>query len=78
MFSAKVKKQSWARIESDRVRLVLGRRAVLDRQQLGLAVARVAVEVGDASRAAILVAQPAGAGDVEEEIGAAAEALDLG
>src|SRR5712664_3157408 len=44
-------------------------------RQLGLGVARVRVQVGGALGAAVFVAEPAGSGDVQEQIGGPAEAL---
>ena len=51
-------------------------RGCRDAARRRLRVARVRVEVGGACRAAVLVAEPAGAGDVEEEIGGPAKARD--
>src|SRR5439155_20681073 len=57
-------------------RLVVGGLAAFSGQELRLRVARIRVKVGGASGATVLVAEPARAGDVEEEVGGLAESRD--
>src|SRR4030095_684935 len=61
----------------DGVRNIFVGGAARDRVELRLAVPWIAVEIGAAAGAAIAVAQPAGAGDVEKQICALAESLGL-
>ncbi len=62
--------------EGHRERFVVGGLAAFLSQELCLGIARIRVEVGGAFGATVLVAEPARAGDVEEEVGRPAETRD--
>ena len=62
--------------ECHRERLVVGGLAAFLGQELRLRVARIRVEISHAFGATVLVAEPAGARDVEEEVGGLAESRD--
>ncbi len=62
--------------EGHRERLVVGGLPAFLSQELCLGIARIRVEVGGACGATVLVAEPARAGDVEEEVGRSAETRD--